>query len=311
MSFIIWVMVAMAAILVALFALTLYFLPSRLMGKPQPTAWNASMTAANGIAYAILIYFMFNIVVGWLFGVSGSLDTYFPYLASTFLMIGMAFSIRKTLYGTLAPNWQHAATLSVVCSVATFIAWQGVAKVVAAINKSAVVAQADSPAYFSINNFKNPVLMEALFNQKSMEDAAFAGKDVQFIRNARLANAFYVRHGIDYMTETCGWEPSGISYGVYLGLNAGEMALIGLSGLGALVQAAESNDLAQASTHAVAWLQGVSDFSQIKDFARTDAAKILVDAAANGDKCNNDLTRKITDGFSWYLRSVAPLIILS
>lgn len=308
---IIWLMIGMAAILVALFAATLYFLPSRLMGKPQPTLRNAIWAALNGIAYAVISYFIVALVFSWLFDIDGvRFQPYFGYIAAAFLTVGMALSIRKTLYGTMLPDWQHAITLAVICSIVTFIGWQGVGKAVAFINGKHNVA---GVAYFTTVNFKNPVLMEAVFNQKSAESAEFAGKDTQFVKYARLTNAFYVRHGIDYMKETCGWEPSGISYGVYLGLNAGETAMIGLSGLGMLVQAAESSDLGQAGTHVVSWLQGVSEFGQIRDYARTDAAKILVDANAAGavDKCNNQFTRKLTDGFSWYLRSVAPLIILS
>lgn len=308
----VWLLIVLAAILACLFTMALYFLPRILLGKPQPTLWRAARTAFNGIAIAILIYFAVFLASALMrFDLDAILQSYFTWMIAACVVVGMAMSIRSNLYAepTLIEA-RGAVTLAVLSSVAAFLALHGAGKATGYLASTRLDVDS-AEAYFTTENFRNPVLMQALFQQKAREDE-FAGRDVEFVRNARLANALYVMYGVDYLKELCAWEPEGVAYVVHGALAIGQGVLITAATIDAISKAAAADGEMTATSDAlVGWMQGIDSFDQIRRYARSDIDRVMADAngSGNGQQCRNDFTRRMTDGLNWYLVSVAPLII--
>lgn len=147
--------------------------------------------------------------------------------------------------------------------------------------------------YFSEARFRNPYLMRSLFEQT--DSAATLPVD------ARLVNAFYVKYGIDRVTQRCGWKPSGVPAIAKGTLDIGEGVILSAHTIKSISEITQGN----GTNVMTRWLQGINSFDMIKQYAWGDMDQFLSDHQT----CSALQVRALTDGFNWYLVWVAPKIL--
>lgn len=155
-----------------------------------------------------------------------------------------------------------------------------------------IPATQQQASYFSDANFRNPVLMRSLFEQLETPSIPF---------ELQLANAIYVKFAADRLAEMCGWQPAMIAGTVKTALDAGVGIILTASTLDTL-----SKTFQGQSDAAVIWIKGVSSFDTLRQFARNDLDRFVLDHQT----CNSPQVVRMGDGVNWYLTSVAPKLVL-
>lgn len=143
----------------------------------------------------------------------------------------------------------------------------------------------EPPSYFNNNRFRNPFIMEDIYNR---QDRAY-----QQSRDSRLINALYASHLSNRMINRCGWEPS-----AFAGLAKGTLdALMIIAVTLKTIEVALDN-----SQSNMAWLQEVNDLDMVRRYAYQDLDRFLNDHGG----CTNSPVYHLQDGLNWYFVRVAP-----
>ncbi|WP_445005452.1 hypothetical protein [Halomonas mongoliensis] len=143
----------------------------------------------------------------------------------------------------------------------------------------------EPPSYFNSNRFRNPFIMEDIYNR---QDRAY-----QQSRDSRLINALYASHLSNRMINRCGWELSafaGIAKGT---LDTLMIIAVTLKTIEVAVDTSQSN---------MAWLQEINDLDMVRRYAYQDLDRFLNDHGG----CSNSPVYHLQDGLNWYFVRVAP-----